>query len=210
METEYQKTLHFCDANAQERKEIYENIGYKRVSVLHGTGEKVMKKKNVGIDAVAMNERSFMIGISEKICRYPYANMLDKKFSVELYSDFEEGTSGWARTTSANTVFYFFIDAIVSVDLKTLRMYLDDFDGGTAEEYISDLAAALIEHNVAGKRLEGKDDVEVYVESNGNGHHSVGLVFHPNRELAEEFDYLEYYFEDVPDEEGTDDEEEEE
>ena len=133
--------------------------------------------------------------------------MLDKKFAVELYSDFEEGKPGWARTTSADTIFYFFIDAIVSLDIKSLREFLDNFDGETtAEQGISELARILIQKNIAGKRMEGDNDIDVYVKENGDGHHSAGMVFHSNENLPGLFSYAEYYFEDEPAEEETEDE----
>ena len=209
METEYQRTLHFCDANVDERKAIYENIGFTKVSMNLALNEKSKAKKDAGIDAIMMDERFRKMVVKEMICKYPYSNMLEKKFPVELYSDFEEGKPGWGRTASADTVFYFFIDAIVSVDMKMLRdEYLDVFtDDGTAEETMSDLAFALFQNGVSGKKLLNKENADVYVSKNGDGHHSVGLMIHPDSDFLGYVDYLEYYFEDEPDEDGTDEEE---
>ena len=199
METEYQRTLHFCDADPKERKSIYSDIGYVHVSMNLGNTEERAALKAVGMDVAALDEHFRKVNIMERICKYPFSKMLEKSFSVELYSDFEEGKPGWGRTASADTVFYFFTDAIVSLDVEVFRRYLDDFhEGMTAEESIGELVDALIQSNVSGKAVLYKDGVDVYVEDNGDGHHSVGLLLHPCRELSEEIDYYEYYFEDEP------------
>lgn len=196
METKFQETLQFCDANTEERRQIYENVGLKKVSMILGNNEKSAEKKAQGIDASALDEIGGRIGITEKICNYRYSSRLVKKIPVELYADFEEGVRGWARTSSADTVFYFFVDAVVSMDLEALRGFLDHFhDEESAETVIGKIVNALIEHNVSGKVLEDVEGAEVYISPSGDGHHSVGLIFQVGDLPDNAMNIVEYYFE---------------
>lgn len=205
METEFQTTLHFCDATDEERATIYENLGFRRINVLKGLNEKSAASKAAGIDVSAIDENGKNITISEKILDRRYASMLEKRVPVELYSDFENKAQGWLRTSSAMTVFYFFTDAVVSIELAPLREFIDQlYEESTVEDEITELVNTFIEHGVSGKHLDGKDGVGIYVFTKENGHHSVGLMLNPDELPDESMDVTEYYFEE---EEGADEEE---
>ena len=67
METEYQKTLRFCDANADERKSIYENIGFTKVLINLALNDKSKALKDAGVDAMMINEALRRISVTEEI-----------------------------------------------------------------------------------------------------------------------------------------------
>ncbi len=211
METKYQQTLHFSDANVEERRSIYEDIGLKKVSMIQGLNEKSAETKRSGIDVSGTAEFG-RIKIKEIFCDYMYSYMLMKKIPVELYSDFEDSTQGWLGTSSANTVFYFFRDAIVSTDIQQLRDFVDQIrEDGSFDDMFNGLVSTFIEHNVNGKSLESVEGVSIYVQKKEDGHHSAGLTLEVNSLPDDAMDISEYYFEEeeeAPEEEPEPEEEE--
>lgn len=193
--TKYQETLRFNEANADERRQIYTDIGFEKPSVILGLNEKSAEMKRDGIDATGIFHGQ-MTKIKEIFCDYTYSYLLHKKIEFEAYSDFEEMKDGWPATVSSDTVFYFFRDAIVSTEITQIR----DVIAWLREEHdmdakLSKMVPVFIEHGVRGKKIEDVDGVELYIRENGDGHHSVGFVVETESLPDYLMDITEYYFE---------------
>ena len=193
--TKYQETLRFNEANADERRQIYTDIGFEKPSVILGLNEKSAEMKRDGIDATGIFHGQ-MTKIKEIFCDYTYSYLLHKKIEFEAYSDFEEMKDGWPATVSSDTVFYFFRDAIVSTEITQIRDVItwlrEEHD---MDEKLSKMVPAFIEHGVRGKKIDGVEGVELYIRENGDGNHSVGFVVETESLPDYLMDITEYYFE---------------
>lgn len=199
--TKYQETFHFSDANLNERRSIYKDIGFSGINILQGKNAKSVELIRDGINASGQFEGKSH-KIKEIISHTNYSNNLVKQIPIELYSDFEENTQGWLANSRADEVFYFFNDAVISANLSQMRYFVDKlyYEESLATK-LQEMVNTFIQNGVKGKTTSEKNGIGIYITKNENGHHAVGIT--ANTDILPDYamDVTEYYFEEEEPEE---------
>lgn len=199
--TKYQETLRFSDTNPYERRSIYRDIGFLKVSTLKKDVAKDLELIREGIDITCiMLDKPHKI--KEIISHTNYSNNLVKQIPIELYSDFEENTQGWLANSRADEVFYFFNDAVISANLSQMRYFVDKlyYEESLATK-LQEMVNTFIHNGVKGKTTNEKIGISLYVTENENGHHTVGIKVDTDILPDYAMDVTEYYFEEEEPEE---------
>lgn len=178
-EKHFKEDLKASFEGKKEREKFYKGLGLKNIRFVDDD----MSLQKHDIDVVA-NHGDKTVYISEKIrmeMLYP------KDILIEIYSSFQSKTPGWLKDSTADSLFCFYRDKVVAVNVESLKNALHLFND-THPGFLKSIkrtAERLIEEKKSFGKLEntGKVDISVinaYNNNDGSKYNTISIAIKAN------------------------------